>query len=108
MKEFETNSITAKKRVSQHTLAQYNALEMLNHMRYMDITIFPAKFNESLVREFYANLTADIDNANSPIYEQLYVRGTVIVFTPTNIITYLSCTHYPDIGGTGLEEEFDL
>lgn len=32
---------------------------------YMEMAIFPAKVNESLVREFYANITDNIDNANS-------------------------------------------
>lgn len=77
-------------------------------MGCVEMEIFTVKFNESLVGKFYANLTADVDNDNSPAFEQVYVRGIGVAFSPTNIATYMSCLYYLKIECTGLKEELDL
>lgn len=49
-----------------------------------------------------------MDNANSLTFEQVCVRGIVVVFSLANIAAYMSCPHYLEIEGTSLEGEFDL
>lgn len=61
MKEFVAKAIMAEKKVSQKTLGQYNALELQNNMGCVEMAMFPGKFNENLVKDFYDNLTVDID-----------------------------------------------
>lgn len=70
--------------------------------------VFPEKHNESLVTEFYINLTVEINDPNSPTVGQVYMKGLVIAFSPANITDFLSCPHYANIEGTGLEVNFDL
>lgn len=65
------------------------------------------KYSESLVREYYANLTADIDDLNYSVVSQVYVRDQVITFSAANIFDFMSCPYYSNIKGTGLEEDFD-
>lgn len=55
--------------------------------------VFLDKYNESLVKEFYANLTADTADLNSPVVGYVYVRGQDIAFSSSNIDDFLSCPH---------------
>lgn len=61
-----------------------------------------------LVREFCANLTADIDDPNSPAVSQVYVRGQVIAFSLANIVDFLSWLHYANIKGNGLDYDLEI
>lgn len=90
----------AVKKVSQETLQLYNALELLNRLGYVEMAVFPNKYNESEVREFYANLITDIDDLDSLVVGQVYMRGKVIAFSPANITDFLS--YHIKIEGTGL------
>ncbi|KAI5671851.1 hypothetical protein M9H77_12215 [Catharanthus roseus] len=80
-------------------------MELLLRMGFMELALFSKQYNENLVKEFYANLFEDFGNLESLAYGQVYVRGHVINFSPANIAHYLSCPHFSDIKGTGLEEE---
>lgn len=77
-------------------------------MGCMEMAIFPEKYNDNLMREFYANLTDDFAKTESPAFGQVYVRGHTIDFSPTHIAYFLSCPHYTKITGTSLKEEVDF
>ncbi|KAI5672683.1 hypothetical protein M9H77_13047 [Catharanthus roseus] len=77
-------------------------------MGCVELALFAEQYNGNLVKEFSANLTKDFCNSESPAYGQVYVRRHVIDFSPTNITHYLSCPHYNDIEGTGLEEKVNF
>lgn len=64
------------------------------------MAIFSEKYNESMVREFYANLTADIDDPNRLALGKVYVRSIVIAISRADIANFLSCPHYFEIDGT--------
>lgn len=66
MKDCVAKVIMFEKKVSQKTLGQYNALKLLNNIGFVGMVVFLDKYNERLVKEFYANLTGDFDKANSP------------------------------------------
>lgn len=102
MHYFEKKRIMAKKNVSQETLELYNAWELLNGLDCVEMVVFPEKYNESVLREFYVNLTNEIDDPDSP------AMGWVIAFSSTNIADFLSCPHYAEIEGIGLDGEVDL
>ncbi|KAI5667655.1 hypothetical protein M9H77_17508 [Catharanthus roseus] len=100
--------ILAEKRITQESLEQYNVMELLLGMGCVELTLFSKKYNKNLVKEFYANLTKEFGNPESPTYGQVYVRGHVIDLSPLNIAYYLSCPIFSDIEGTGLEEDADF
>ncbi|KAI5677376.1 hypothetical protein M9H77_08326 [Catharanthus roseus] len=83
-------------------------LEVVGVTPGTELALFAKQYNENLFKEFYANLTEEFGNPESPAYGQVYVRGNVINFSPTNIAHYLSCPHFSEIEGTGLEEEADF
>lgn len=70
---------------------------MQKDMGCVKMPLFPTIYNEILVRKVFAYLIADIDKANSPSFEHVYVSGAIIAFTPVNIVAYLTWPHYPDI-----------
>lgn len=86
----------------------YNALELLSGMGCVEMAMYPEKYNENLLREFYANLTVKIDKDDSPICGQVYFKGTIIAFSLANITSILSYPHYPEVEDTGFEGEVDL
>lgn len=49
---------------------------------------------------FYANLTTNFDDPDTPALGQAYVRGQVIAFSPANIVDFLSFPHHAQIEGT--------
>ncbi|KAI5676396.1 hypothetical protein M9H77_07346 [Catharanthus roseus] len=108
IKEFESKPIMAEKKVSQHTLGLHNAFDLLSELGCLELAVFPDKYNESLVTKFYANLIADIDDPNSPVVGQVYVRGQVTIISPANIADFLSCPHYASLEGSRLERDFEL
>ncbi|KAI5653274.1 hypothetical protein M9H77_30461 [Catharanthus roseus] len=74
----------------------------------VELALFAKQYNENLVKEFYANLSEECGNLESPTYGQVYVRRHVIEFSPANIAHYLSCPYFSDIEGTCLEEKADF
>ncbi|KAI5677363.1 hypothetical protein M9H77_08313 [Catharanthus roseus] len=92
MVELIDKPILAEKKITQESLEQYKIPELLLGMSC----------------EFYENLTKDFGNSESPAYGQVYTRGYLINLSLANIAHYLSCPHYNDIQGTGLEEEVDF
>ncbi|KAI5658093.1 hypothetical protein M9H77_26886 [Catharanthus roseus] len=94
--------------ITQESLEQYNVMKLLLGIGCVKLALFPEQYNENLVKEFYANLSEEFGNPESPTYGQVYVRRYVIDFPPTNIAHYLSCSHFSDIRGNGLEEEVDF
>lgn len=105
MKDFESQGFAAEKRINHQTLALFNTLEILNGIRCVEITLYPSKYNEILVRDFYVNLFEGVDISTNPAFGAIYVRGTPIAFTPSNIASFLNCPHYEDLEGTGLERD---
>lgn len=73
MKDFASKLILVEKKVSQLTLAMYNAWELLNEMGYVEMVVYPEKYNENSVREFYANLTTEVGKADSATCGQVFV-----------------------------------
>ncbi|KAI5681450.1 hypothetical protein M9H77_02678 [Catharanthus roseus] len=71
MVELTRKQIMAEKRVSQGVLKQY--------------------------KEFYANLSEDLGNTESLAYGQVYVRGHIIDFSPTNIAHYLKEVDFDEV-----------
>lgn len=108
MKELAGKPIMSKKKMGQQTLAQYNVLELLNNMGYVEMTMFLEKYNDNLVREFYANSTDDFAKIESLTFGKVYVRGHIIDFSPTHIVNFLNCPHCTNIEGTGLAEDVDF
>lgn len=49
MKDFTSKPIMAEKRISQQVLAMYNALELLNGIGYVEMALYPEKYNEKFV-----------------------------------------------------------
>ncbi|KAI5681106.1 hypothetical protein M9H77_02333 [Catharanthus roseus] len=94
--------------IGLESLQQYKVIELLLRMRFVELALYARQFNENLVQELYANLNEEFGNPESPAYGQVYVRVYVIDFSPANIAHYLSCPHYSDLEGTGLEEEVDF
>ncbi|KAI5680856.1 hypothetical protein M9H77_02083 [Catharanthus roseus] len=74
---------------------------------FVELVLFAEQYNEKPVKEFYANLTEEFGNSESPAYGQVCVRGHVIDFSLANIAHYLSCPHN-NIEGTGLEEKVNF
>lgn len=64
-----------EKAVSQETLKFYNPFDLLSGLGCLEMAIFQENLNEILIREFYDNLTAEINDHNSPAVGQVYVRG---------------------------------
>ncbi|KAI5663715.1 hypothetical protein M9H77_23038 [Catharanthus roseus] len=73
-----------------------------------ELALFVEHYNKNLVKEFYANLTEEFGNPESPAYSQGYVKGHVIDFSRAYRAKYLNCPHYSDIKVTSLEEESDF
>lgn len=51
----------------------------------------PSGFVDTVVHEFYSNLTSYIRGSSSPRYCKVYVRCHVFEFSPTMINNYLEC-----------------
>ncbi|KAI5668000.1 hypothetical protein M9H77_17853 [Catharanthus roseus] len=77
-------------------------------MGCVELASFAEKYNDNLVKEFYANLSKDFGNTESPTYSQVYVRGHINDFSPANIAHYLSCPYFSDIEGTSLVRKLIL
>lgn len=45
-------------------------------MGCVQMALYPAKYNEILVREFYANMTAEAEDPHNPSFGVVYVKGT--------------------------------
>lgn len=84
----------------------YNTLDLLNALGCVEMSLYLKKYNKSLVRDFYANLTGEIENMESP-FRQVYKICSVIAFSPANIANFLSCPHYTNIELTSPEGEID-
>lgn len=80
MKQIEEKLIGVEKMVDQ----VFGALEILKQYSCMELAMFPSKYNENFVREFYANLDVGIEDPKSPHYEVVYVQGTIVAFSPSN------------------------
>lgn len=106
--DFESKPIVAKKRVSQETLKLYNTFDLLSGLGCLEMAVFLETYNGSFVSEFYANLTADIDDPTSLALSHVYVRGQVIAFSPAYIDDFLSSPHYGNIKSTRLEGTLTL
>lgn len=81
MNEFGAKSIVVEKKVDKKALAMSDTLELRNQLGCVKMALFLAKYNKNLVRDFYANLTAGIKDSQSPYYDVVCVRGTVILYT---------------------------
>lgn len=71
------------------------------------MALYSSKYNENLAREFYANISEGVDISTNPAFEVVYVRGTPIALTPSNISFFMSCPHYEDLEGTSLEGDIE-
>lgn len=75
MVELIGKPIITEKRVSQEMLEQYNVMDLLSGIGYVELALLEEKYNEKLIKEFYANLSKDFSNTERPTYGQVYVRG---------------------------------
>lgn len=103
MIDFKAKAIVAEKKVHQQALAMFNTLDMLHQSGYVEMALFPTQYNESLIREFYANLNEGVEKSHRQFYGVVNVRGIVVAFPPANIAELLCCPHYVEIEGTGIE-----
>lgn len=76
-------------------------------MGYVEMAFFPSKYNENLEIKFYVNLFDSGDDSTNPASGAVYVKGTPIAVTQIKIPSFMSCPHYEEIKGTGLEGDVD-
>ncbi|KAI5668442.1 hypothetical protein M9H77_18295 [Catharanthus roseus] len=62
--------ILTEKMITQESLEQYNVMKLLLGMGCLELALFAEQYNENLVKEFYANLTEEFGNSESPTYEE--------------------------------------
>lgn len=61
-------------------------------MGCVEMAMYPSKQNKNLVPEFYANLSDSVNVSTNPAFGAVYVKGTPIAFTPSNIASFMSCS----------------
>lgn len=49
--------------MDQQTLAMFNILEIMSAIVCMEIVLYPTKYNENLIREFYSSLITEVENS---------------------------------------------
>lgn len=69
-----------RKNMDQQTLAMFNILEIMSAIVCMEIVLYPTKYNENLIREFYSSLITEVENSATTFWA-IYVRGIKIAFT---------------------------
>ncbi|KAI5682751.1 hypothetical protein M9H77_03979 [Catharanthus roseus] len=59
MVELIDKPILAEKMITQESFEQYNVMELLLRMGYVELALFAKQYNDNLAKEFYANLTEE-------------------------------------------------
>lgn len=59
-------------------------------MGYVEMGLYPSKYNENMVRRFYEYLFDGGDNIANPSFGAVYMGGILISFTLNNITYFMS------------------
>ncbi|KAI5681360.1 hypothetical protein M9H77_02587 [Catharanthus roseus] len=89
MVELIDKPISAKNRITQESLEQYKVMELLLGMGCVESALFPKQFSEDLVKEFYANLTKEFGNHESPAYGHTHLLYAFSTEKKINICTVI-------------------
>lgn len=84
--------VWCRNNVDQLTLAMFNILKIMSALVCVEIVLYPTKYNENLIQEFYSNLTIEVESSTTT-FGAIYARGIRIAFTSSNIASFFNCPH---------------
>lgn len=88
--------ILEEKNIDIEDLKSHGIFQFLESRKFLVPNTNIDSYVESVVRNFYANLSSDINNRNSPRFGKCFVRGRVYEFNPKSINRALGLPNIDD------------